>query len=470
MLTYPSGRVVNFGYATGGGCCNSRLSSVADATTGTTLASSISFNAAGGKLSETLNPGSNAIVETFTYNNPNQLTETKATMGSTTLMDFTYAYGTSSTNTGRLLSRTDTVQPEHSMFYSYDSIYRLQQVVSQDTSWGIAWTFDAWGNRLTQTPEGLATLKVGTQTIGYTNNRNTSDTYDAAGNVTNDGSHSYMYNAENQMVTMDGGAATYAYDGAGRRMVKTVGSETDYSFYGGPDSGRLCEFTTTNTGATSASSSDHPFFHTTDHHGSAVLVITASGNMIENNRTLPHGEQWLTDVSSTNNEKFTSYQRDSESGLDYAMSRYFQSTTGSFQSPSQVPAQIYKPTSLNAYAYISADPINSVDPSGVHPEEQAQDGCTAEFLFISCTDASAPPCLQPEIGRGGIAAREVSTDCEGGTPGFPPRLIRVQRRRRSAGRMSRSRKARLYWLRRRRSSEIQSTAPIREDEQVKSIH
>jgi len=34
QMTYPSGRVVNFNYATGGGCCNSRLASVVDQTTG----------------------------------------------------------------------------------------------------------------------------------------------------------------------------------------------------------------------------------------------------------------------------------------------------------------------------------------------------------------------------------------------------------------------------------------------------
>jgi uncharacterized protein RhaS with RHS repeats len=39
QMTYPSGRVVNFNYATGGGCCNSRLASVVDQTTNTTLVS-----------------------------------------------------------------------------------------------------------------------------------------------------------------------------------------------------------------------------------------------------------------------------------------------------------------------------------------------------------------------------------------------------------------------------------------------
>src|SRR5438093_13691833 len=56
QMTYPSGRVVNYTYATGGGCCNSRLSAVSDATTNTTLANGMTFNAAGGTLTRTLNP------------------------------------------------------------------------------------------------------------------------------------------------------------------------------------------------------------------------------------------------------------------------------------------------------------------------------------------------------------------------------------------------------------------------------
>ena len=162
---------MQFDYATGGGCCNSRLSGVSSIVSATTstLANSMTFNAAGGLLTRTLNPGSNAVTEAFTYNNRFQVTEIKATKSSVDLMDITYNYGSSSTNTGRLLSRTDVIQPEHSAGYLYDSIYRLSQVTSADTSWGIAWTFDVWGNRLTQVPQGLAASgnKIGSQTLSY---------------------------------------------------------------------------------------------------------------------------------------------------------------------------------------------------------------------------------------------------------------------------------------------------------------
>ena len=66
-----------------------------------------------------------------------------------------------------------------------------------------------------QTPQDLAYSlnKVGTQTPGYSRKRLTTGSYDSAGNRTNDGSHSYTFNAENQISQMEGGAAPYGYDG-----------------------------------------------------------------------------------------------------------------------------------------------------------------------------------------------------------------------------------------------------------------
>src|SRR2546422_9930547 len=66
QMTYPSSRVVNFNYATGGGCCNSRLASVVDQTTGTTLLNSIGYNAAGEFTSRTTG---NGVIETVAFNN-----------------------------------------------------------------------------------------------------------------------------------------------------------------------------------------------------------------------------------------------------------------------------------------------------------------------------------------------------------------------------------------------------------------
>jgi hypothetical protein len=249
-----------------------RLSSVVDQTRGVTVANGMTFNAAGELLTRTLNPGTNGISESFSYSNRLQLNQTTASVASTSVMNFSYNYGTATTNTGRVLSRTDAIQPEHSMIYGYDSIYRLGQAISQDASWDISWGFDVWGNRTGQTPRGLATSKVGTQLSSYTGNRNSTFSYDLAGNQTNDGLHNYTFNAENQITQMDGGAAVYVYDGEGRRMKKTVGSETTYFFYG--PGGILCEFSTvagTST-ATAASAGDRATYRTSDKLGCAVLL------------------------------------------------------------------------------------------------------------------------------------------------------------------------------------------------------
>jgi RHS repeat-associated protein len=164
---------------------------------------------------------------------------------------------------------------------------------------------------------------------------------------------------------MDGGTATYVYDGEGRRMKKTFNGETTYYFYG--PGGLLCEFSTSNalSPATAASSSDKKLFRTSDKLGSAVLVINASGLVIENNRTLPYGEPWIVeDASSINEKKFTDYQRDSESGMDYAMNRYNSAAMGRFTSPDKGPMALKKPVTLNRYVYAGLDPVNHIDPDG----------------------------------------------------------------------------------------------------------
>jgi len=60
-----------------------------------------------------------------------------------------------------------------------------------------------------------------------------------------------------------------------------------------------------------------------------LFVMNSAGVVIENNRTLPYGEAWLAESTpSTNDKKFTTYQRDQESGLDYAMERYYANANG----------------------------------------------------------------------------------------------------------------------------------------------
>ena len=46
-------------------------------------------------------------------------------------------------------------------------------------------------------------------------NRLSGYSYDAAGNMLGDGQHTYVYNAESQISSLDSGATAYVYDAAG---------------------------------------------------------------------------------------------------------------------------------------------------------------------------------------------------------------------------------------------------------------
>jgi RHS repeat-associated protein len=83
----------------------------------------------------------------------------------------------------------------------------------------------------------------------------------------------------------------------------------------------------------------------------------------------PFGEE----ITSTGNDqyKFASTYRDSATGLDYALNRYYASGTARFLTPDPLGHGSAKPTSSiswNLYIYSRNDPANTADPSGLDNE------------------------------------------------------------------------------------------------------
>ena len=348
-LAYPSGRVVTRTYDSGSGIASGR-SSLADSPTSAAIVGSVSDNAAGFVTARTLD---GTIAETRSFNSRLQLDGIGATAGSTTLINLDYDYG-STNNIGRIRSRTDAIQPEHSVDYSYDAIGRLTAVSAANSSWGVSWALDQFGNRTSQTPSGLASGRVGSQSSSYgspnTTNRNASWTYDDSGNVTNDTSHTYTYDAESRLIQIDSSSNQYAYDAAGRRVKRIAGGVTTYYIYG--LTGLLSEFSTDTSLSdnTAAASDDRLEYRVGDPTGTAVLLMDGNGTVLENNRVFPFGEPWVLPIASANKETFTTYQHDNDAGsdLDYAMARYYASRSGRFMTPDpgHVGANVGDPQSL----------------------------------------------------------------------------------------------------------------------------
>src|SRR6185369_12303831 len=65
-------------------------------------------------------------------------------------------------------------------------------------------------------------------------------------------------------------------------------------------------------------------------------------------------------------KKFTSHERDSETGLDYMQARYYQGLQGRFTSADPLLASGRPPNaqSWNRYSYVLNNPIRLTDPTG----------------------------------------------------------------------------------------------------------
>jgi RHS repeat-associated protein len=84
----------------------------------------------------------------------------------------------------------------------------------------------------------------------------------------------------------------------------------------------------------------------------------------------PYGQE-RPSATANGKEKFATYFRDAETGLDYAQNRYHSAGDGRFLTPDPYKASAgpEDPGSWNQYAYVGGDPINYADRSGLAREK-----------------------------------------------------------------------------------------------------
>jgi RHS repeat-associated protein len=354
----------------------------------------------------------NGAAEAFGYNQRGQLTSQTATKGAVTLMSLTYNYqaqagqmgaATTAGNAGKLMSATGTVGGHtESASYTYDLLGRL--ATSSQTANGVRndrrFAYDRWGNRtgmwdaltggnniqgLTlQQSAGAPTNRIQSVAAGQTT---LNYTYDAAGNVTNDGRHSYQYDGESRLVKVDSGAAEYRYDHNNRRVAKIAGgawthyiwegsqliaehdATTPYGNYGDPPySARSSKVDYTHLGSKLVSTKTPTlmrYYHSD--HLSVRLVLDSQAGVVGRQAHLPFGED-VAPAGEQAKQHFTSYQRDQEVDIDYALNRHYANSVGRFMQCDPLgpgSANLEDPQSFNRYAYTANDPINRVDPEGL---------------------------------------------------------------------------------------------------------
>jgi RHS repeat-associated protein len=370
-----------------------------------------------GTFNSRLQPATYQVQQQFSGSSPSVCTAMTPTAD---IMDFTYNFvDASSHNNGNVQKVSNNIDWHRTQNFTYDSLNRIsttytnadnQPAYQGDNSLAMCWaetyTYDSWGNLLSLGPNSTTQPNyVGcTQESGFggsafvatVKNQIPSFCYDAAGNLllettcpTGNFTPAYQYDAENHLTSTAG--VTYSYDGDGRRVMKSSGMiywygtssdaviETDlsanfkyqYFFFGGQRVGR-------------EDGSNSVTWYFGDHLGSSRVVWSIAAQ--DESDFYPFGGERVIASGTANTYKFTSKERDSESGLDNLVSRYHASTLGRFISADGynivlerlkgrdtseqqdiLSQYLSDPQNLNKYSYALNNPLVYTDPDGRRP-------------------------------------------------------------------------------------------------------
>ncbi|HEY2934704.1 MAG TPA: RHS repeat-associated core domain-containing protein [Acidobacteriota bacterium] len=354
--TYPNGWTTTGGYDGVG-----NLENIASSFAGS-IVSNIDRNAAG---QPTLVSYGNGVNNMRSYNSDLQLSNLQVGGPGGTYLNKTYTYNAGVANNGRITSITDNLDANSTISYTYDELSRLATAATTGPAWGLSWTYDRYGNRLGQNLTKGAP-PTNSLSVDASSNRVTTWTYDAVGNVTNDGRHTYAYDAENRIISIDSGATTYSYDGPGGRVQKTTGATVTRYFFGLAENvnGSWTKvFVATATGVIEWDSSNGMMFKSNDHHGDTRIITNGSGLVAGRLDMYPYGEIW-SETGTINKYKNTGKERDGESGNDYFGARYYWNGAGRWLGVDVERGNIFNPQRLNRLTYCLNDPINYIDPDG----------------------------------------------------------------------------------------------------------
>ena len=294
--------------------------------------------------------------------------------------------------------------------YTYDSLNRLQsatETIGGGQTWKQTFSFDRYGNRrfdaANTTTLGSCTTAVCNPGINTSDNRFTSGqgySYDANGNVMQDAtSQRFTYDAENHQKEFFNASNpgstpdwTYAYDGDGRRVKKVSATETTVFVYDA--TGKLvAEY------ATALATVQQVSYLTQDHLGSQRIVTNENGAVTDRKDYAAYGDETISAQRTSGvgyttaqepRKNYTGYEKDMESGLEFAQARFYNSTHGRYTSvdPMIASASIKNPQTFNRYSYVLNSPYKFVDPLG---------------LISSSTGACGNWCSNSDSGGGGYS-------------------------------------------------------------------
>ena len=300
--------------------------------------------------------------------------------------NFNYTYDAN----GNILS----VSGAQTVTYEYDDLGQL--VWEKTATAGKAWnyTYDNGGNILSRTEytcSGSGTVSGSGTTTSYTYGDaewgdllTTYDgeeiTYDGIGNPLSYRGWTMNWQGGRQLASMTKSSDTlsFAYNESGLRTSKTVNGVTHsyvwqgsklaaditdaYALYFHYDStGDVIGFTRT------ANGTDTEYFYVKNLQGDILKVITATGTEAATYTYDAWGKLLTStgDLAEVNPLRYRGYFYDTETGLYYLKSRYYDPEVSRFINPDAFVSSGTSVASYNMMVYCDNNPINRIDPAGM---------------------------------------------------------------------------------------------------------
>jgi RHS repeat-associated protein len=285
--------------------------------------------------------------------------------------------------------------------YAYDPAWNITGITSTGTSpLTIKYGYNADGQQATQADSSALLLAPSAVSSAAYNADNElialngqGLSYDKNGALVLDGTTSYTWNARQQLTAVTAGSATtkISNDPFSRQTAVTTAAGTTSYLY----SGNSLALATTAAGSTSYATD--PATQTallesgpggaasviSDRLGSPAAPVSPAGTTLTTYSYAPFGTSSASSAS-TSAVGYAGYQQGA-SGLDATAARYYSPALGRFISQDPLGTA----AGQNVYAYVLDNPVNLTDPSGLQPSPPHM-GVDA-FLFGALTAGNPGP-------------------------------------------------------------------------------
>ena len=336
----------------------------------------------------TVKNGSSPVVNTaVTYVDPSSsATSTQVKTWNNGKATYTYSYNSK----GNISYISDG---SLELDYRYDGYGRLTSVECLSSGYTLLYHYDVGGNLTRREKidpnQDRPRSTIATYTYGNTDwpdlltaFNGKSITYDAIGNPLSDGTWTYGWQHGRQLASMSksGSSITYGYNADGKRISKAVNGTTyNYAYLGDTltdlswGSNRM-HFTYDSLGPASVTHNGVKYFYLKNAQGDVTGLVNASGTQVVSYTYDPWGAPMSTDgtmastLGTANPLRYRGYVYDTETGLYYLTSRYYNPVWGRFINADTAAVVAASPDKANwdknLFAYCDNDPVNRKDDGG----------------------------------------------------------------------------------------------------------